>query len=88
MARVFTVNVPYKGQSCVALVSFDAEGYNMSFLVRYLNEEIQQVIPGRKIVVSLTEGIKSPRELSRLAEELLNLTTEAISEYLELTAIN
>jgi hypothetical protein len=84
MARVFTVNVPYKGQSRAALVSFDSEGYDMSFLVRYLDEDIQEVIPGRKIVVSLSEGIKPPKQLSRLAEDLLNHTTEAISGYLNL----
>ena len=84
MSRVFTVNVPYKGQTCAALVSFDSEGYDMSFLVRYLDEDIQQVIPGRRIVVSLSEGIKSPKQLSRLAEDLLSLTTEAISGYLNL----
>ncbi|MFL5742149.1 MAG: hypothetical protein ACJ75B_18140 [Flavisolibacter sp.] len=84
MSRVFTINIPYKGQSCVALVSFDSEGYDMSFLVRYLDEDIQQLIPGRRIVVSLSEGIKSPKQLSRLAEDLLNLTTEAISGHLNL----
>jgi hypothetical protein len=82
MARVFTVNVSYKGQRCAALVSFDCETYNMSFLVRYLDDEIQQLIPGRKVVVSLSEGIKSPKELSPVAEQLLNLTTEAISDHL------
>jgi hypothetical protein len=84
MARVFTVNVPYKGQSRAALVSFNSEGYNMSFLVRYLDEDIQHLIPGRRIVVSLSEGLRSPKELSRLAEDLLNETTEVISEYLNL----
>jgi hypothetical protein len=84
MARVFTVNIPYKGKLRAALVSFGVEGYDMSLLVHYLDEDISEVIPGRKVVVSLNEGIKSPKELTKLGEDLLNYTTQAISEYLQI----
>jgi hypothetical protein len=82
MARVFTINFEYKGTIRSALVSFGPEGNDMTFLVRYLDEELNQLIPGRKIIVSLAEGVKSPKEINRLGEDLLNHTTEAISKYL------
>jgi hypothetical protein len=82
MARVFSVNFPYRGKSRAALVSFEGEGYDMSFLVRYLDAEIYEMLPERKIVVSLTEGIKSPRDLTESGEDLINHTAEAISQYL------
>ena len=82
MARVFTVNFTYKGKSRAALVSFAGETCGTSFLVRYLDEDIGQVVPEKKLVVSLSEGLKSPKALSRLGQDLLNHTTEAISQYL------
>jgi hypothetical protein len=56
MGRVFTVNVPYKGKKRAALVSFETESYDTSFLVRYLDEDIHMLVPGRRIVVSLRKG--------------------------------
>jgi hypothetical protein len=82
MARVFSIMFPYKGKPCAALVSFGSEGYDMSFLVRYLDQDIRLVIPDGKLVVSLSEGIKSPKRLNPLAEDLVHKTTEAISGYL------
>jgi hypothetical protein len=82
MARVFTINFSYKGELRSALVSFQAETYDMSFLVRYLDEDLGQLIPGRRIVVSLAEGIKSPKQLNKLAEDLVCQTAEAISGHL------
>jgi hypothetical protein len=82
MARVFSISFPYEGKPCVVLVSFDPEGYDMSFLVRYLDHDIREIIPEGKIVVSLSEGIKSPRILDSIAEDLVYHTTEAISSYL------
>jgi hypothetical protein len=82
MARVFTINFEYKGKVRSALVSFGPEDTDMTFLVRYLDEDLNELIPGRKIIVSLSEGVKSPKNINRLAEDLLNHTTEAISNYL------
>jgi hypothetical protein len=82
MARVFTVNFTFKDELHSALISFESRDYDMSFLVRYLDHELQEIIPGRRIVVSLSEGIKSPKILTKTAEELLARTTEAISEHL------
>jgi hypothetical protein len=81
MSRVFTVRFDFKGRSRTALVSF-RESEDISLLIRYLDEDIAHVLPERKIVVSLTEGIKAPKQLSKLAEGLLNQTTAAISQYL------
>ena len=84
MARVFTVQFPFKGQNQSALVSFKAQAYDMSFLVRYLNEDINEIIPGARILVSLSEGVKSHKQLTNLAEDLVHHTVEAISEHLYL----
>ena len=82
MARLFTIEFPFKGKMESALVSFGSEAYDMSFVVRYLDEEMNQIIPGGRVVVSLSEGIKSPKQLSRLGEDLVYHTTEAINQYL------
>jgi hypothetical protein len=84
MARVFTINFFYKGKTYSALVSFQAETYDMSFLVCYLDEDLSQLIPGRRIVLSLAEGIKSPKQLNKVAEDLVYQTTEAISGHLHI----
>jgi hypothetical protein len=82
MARVFTVNFTFKDQLHSALITFESRDFDMSFLVRYLDQELQEIIPGRRIVVSLNEGIKSPKFLTTTGEELLTRTTEAISRHL------
>ncbi|MFL5808655.1 MAG: hypothetical protein ACJ749_03990 [Flavisolibacter sp.] len=82
MARVFSITFIYKGQPCPALVSFEPGGCDMSYLVRYLDRDISQLVPGGKIVVSLSEGIKSTKALSGLGQDLVYRTTEAISTYL------
>jgi hypothetical protein len=82
MARVFTIDFPFKGKMESALVSFGSEAYDMSFVVRYLDEDINQIIPGGRIVVSLSQGVKSPKQLTRIAEDLVYHTTAAISEHL------
>lgn len=83
MVKLFTVNFLYQGNSYTALVSF-REGYDLSFLVRYLNKDASNLIPDGKIIVSLLEGLKSPRQLSKEAEEFVYQTTEAISAFLKL----
>jgi hypothetical protein len=82
MVRAFSVNFPYKGRSQSALVSFREEGYELSFLVRYVDEEIKQLIPGGRIIVSLSEGIKSHKQLSKPADDLVCNTCKAISRHL------
>jgi hypothetical protein len=83
MVRIFTVNFLYKEKSYTALVSF-REGYDLSFLVRYLDKDVNNLIPDGKIIVSLLEGLKSPKQLSQEAEEFVYQTTEAISGSLQL----
>lgn len=80
--RAFTINFPYKGKLRSAVVSFGPEEIDMTFFIRYLDEDINQIIPGRRITVSLTQGIKSPKQLDKLGEDLLSQTTDAINTYM------
>lgn len=82
MGRVFTINFPYKGRTCPAIVSFKSDSYDMSFLVRFLDKDISHVIPGARIEISLAEGIISHNQIGKSGEDLINLTTEAISKHL------
>jgi hypothetical protein len=84
MSRVFTVHFPFKGKTFSAIVSFKQEDVDLCFLIRYLDEDLEECISGRKVVVSLSEGIKSPSQLNKIGEDLVFNTTEAISNHLYL----
>jgi len=88
MGRVFTVSFNFMEQPCTALVSFrNQDGYNPAFSVHYLNKEVETILPERKVTFSLHNGIEDPNTVhSKLAEELVEKTSEAISHYLEIHA--
>jgi len=88
MGRVFTVSFKFMEQPCTALVSLnDSEGYNPAFNVHYLSKEVGLILPERKLVFSLVNGIENPETIhDRLAEELVEKTSEAISQYLDVHA--
>lgn len=83
MSRIFTVNFPFKEKTYTALVSFKSYGYELSYLVRYLDEDVNTLIPGNKLLVSLSGGIEYPDLLNKLAEDFVYKTTEAINNYLQ-----
>ena len=70
---------------CTALVSLrNEETYNPAFSVQYLDKEVAEILPERKIIFSLANGIESPENIKdKLAEELVEKTSEAISHYLD-----
>jgi hypothetical protein len=73
MGRVFTVSFRFMEHPCTA------------FNVHYLTKEVETIIPERKIVFTLANGIECPENLhDKLAEELVEHTSEAISHYLEI----
>jgi hypothetical protein len=84
MLRVFTIRFPYNGKTYSALVSFHPQSSDLSFAVRYLDEEISDVIPQRKVMIHLSKDLASPQPLSKLGQELVTYTSEAISEHLHL----
>jgi hypothetical protein len=86
MGRVFTVSFRFMEHPCTALVSMrNEEGLNPAFNVHYLTKEVETIIPERKIVFTLANGIECPENLhDKLAEELVEHTSEAISHYLEI----
>jgi hypothetical protein len=88
MGRVFTVSFKFMEQPCTALVSLNnSEGYNPAFRVHYLSKEVGSILPERKLIFSLVNGIQSPETMNnRLAEELVEKTSEAISQYLDIHA--
>ena len=85
MVRVFTVSFRFRDQPCTALVSLnDKDGYNPSFCVHYLDKEVEKILPKRKLVFSLVNGIENYEfGTGKLTEDLVEKTSEAISQYLE-----
>jgi hypothetical protein len=81
MARVFTINILFKGRFYLAEVSFNPDELNRSFFVRYLDEEINSLIHGRKIVINFTNE-QTLINMEIMGEELLENTKEAINTYL------
>jgi hypothetical protein len=88
MGRVFTVSFNFKERPCTALVSLnDKDGYNPAFSVHYLSKEVENIIPERKVVFSLVNGIEEPDNIhDKAAEELVEKTSEAITQYLSIHA--
>jgi hypothetical protein len=84
MSRVFTINVSFKQKNYTALVSFRTRGYELSYLVKYLDEDVDSLIPGKKLQISLSGDIVHPKPESHLALDLVCKTTEAINCYLQL----
>jgi hypothetical protein len=83
MGRVFTVNFKFKQQPVTALVNVRDRGYDLSCIVRYLDQEVATLLPGGKLIFSLAHGLESPVHLAgKPQEELFHRTTEAISHYL------
>jgi hypothetical protein len=84
MARLFTLNFHFKEKTYTALVSFRTIGYDMSFQVRYMDNEIHQIIPGGRLMFNLSGTVIGPDNLNtEPAKELLTCTSEAISGYLK-----
>jgi hypothetical protein len=86
MSRVFTINFSFKEKNYTALVSFRSREHELSYLVRYLDEDIDTLIPGNKLLVSLSGGIEYPKLETKLARDLVYKTTEAINGYLHMPA--
>ena len=81
MSRVFTINIHYRGKFHLAEVSFDPTEVNRSFLVRYLDEEINDLIHQKNIVINFTKE-QTLINIDLIGEELLAKTKEAINTYL------
>jgi hypothetical protein len=88
MGRVFTVSFRFMEQTCTALVQMkNTDDYNPSFCVHYLNKEVEGVLPERKLVFSLVNGIENPELITdKLAEDLVEKTSDAITHYLQVNA--
>lgn len=88
MGRVFTVSFKFKEQPCTVLVSLnDRDGYNPAFSVHYLDKEVENIIPERRLVFSLVNGIENPKTIhDKIAEDLVEKTSEAITQYLSIHA--
>ena len=80
----------FRENPCTALVSLrNTDDYNSAFDVHYLNKDVEKILPEGKFVFSLANGIESPGKLEdKLAQELVQKTTEAISHYLEDHTLN
>lgn len=84
MARLFSIDIPFKNEHYPALVSVRDQGYDLSCQVRYVDKRLQYILPGDILIINLTEGLKQPINLpGDLAKELVRCTSEAISDYLQ-----
>jgi hypothetical protein len=84
MSRVFTVNFRFKGKNYTALVSFKCCPRENSYLVKYLDDDVDSLIPGNRLVVSKSGNIEYPSPLDGLSKDLVSKTTQAIKGYLDL----
>lgn len=84
MSRVFTVSFCFKEKKYTALVSFQSQELESSYLIRYLDQEVETLIPGNKLVVSHSGTIEYPKVMDKVACDLVYKTTEAINGYLQL----
>lgn len=83
MARLFTISIPFKNHEYPALVTLRNQGLDTSCLVRYIDKQLCDILPGGVLIFSLAEGLLQPLNLSnQQAEELVYCTTEAITHYL------
>jgi hypothetical protein len=83
MARLFTVRVPFYKNTYTALVSFNSVD-DETFVVRYLEEEINEMIPGHKLIFTNYHGVLSSATMGKPIQDLVYQTSRAISGYLQL----
>jgi hypothetical protein len=83
MSRVFTIQFYFKQKNYTALVSFCTQGIKDSCFVRYLDEEINSLIPEKKLLVSISGGVEYPKVEDRIAQDFIYKTREAINGYLQ-----
>ncbi len=83
MSRLFTLNIPFEGEICAALVGLRDNGHDLRFSVHYLNQEVSRLLPQRYLEFSLIEGVTEPRDFSNVdALSLISSTVDAITTYL------
>lgn len=82
MARIFTLYVPFEGKERAALVNLTTEGYDMSFIVHYMDQELYGILPDGNLEFSLSEGLKRPAQLaSEGAFRLVGSTVDALATF-------
>jgi hypothetical protein len=83
MAGLFTIRVPFYKNTNTALVSFNSVD-DETFVVRYVEEEINEMIPGNKLIFTIYHGVISSATSTEPIQDLLYQTSRAISGYLQL----
>ena len=71
-------SIAFKQKTYTALVSFTSQGYDLSYLVRYL-DDIKALIPANKLVVSLSGGVGYSKLVNGLAQDFIYETTVTCS---------
>ena len=84
MARVFSIDIPFRHQAYHALVSLQEQGHDLCCQVRYVDKRLHAILPGDTLVFNLAEGLKQPGNLpNEMAEELVRCTSDAITHFFE-----
>ena len=82
MARVFSIDIPFRNASYIALVSVIEKGHDLHCTVRYIDKGLKYILSGDKLVFTLQQGLKDPQHLpNELAQSLVECTTIAIADY-------
>jgi hypothetical protein len=85
MDHIFKLQFQYQQQVYSAWVSLRQSGYDLSFFVHYIEQDLHRLLPGGNLVFNLSQGLQQPATLpNSSAEELLYCTTEAIAAYIQL----
>ncbi|WP_132053021.1 hypothetical protein [Pseudocnuella soli] len=82
MARVFSIDIPFRDKMYIALVSVTERGHDLHCTVRYIDKGLKYILSGDKLVFTLQQGLKTPQHLpNELAQSLVECTTIAIADY-------
>jgi hypothetical protein len=84
MARLFTLNFHFREKPYSALVTIRDNGYDMVCIVKYMDEELHQVIPSGKFVFQLSGEVNCGIGSNPDLEELIACTSQAIAEHLKM----
>ncbi|MBD0300583.1 MAG: hypothetical protein ICV82_10185 [Nitrososphaera sp.] len=85
MKKVFTINLNFQNATYTALVNLRQAGRDLRCFVHYLDNDLHCILPGKGLVLSLSEGLmRTNKKLDELATRLVSVTAEAITNYIQL----
>ena len=85
MARVFSLDIDFQQELYTALITLREDAHDVFYIVRYMNDDLQEIMSSKQLVLSLHNGLIEPEKLpSEQAEDLMLSTISALSEHLSI----